>query len=251
MTEREGTLLGSVQRAIALVDIVANAQRPLPVKAVAQSAGLTLGTSYNIVRTLVHEGFLVHEPDGLVLGPRFSGLLTDQRDGVILARVRSALRSVSEELGATAYFSRLADGEVEVVDIVEAAQHPRVPFSVGVKDSAHATALGKRILSELNTDERLEYLSRHPLERFTPHTISDQSMLLQHLDAHPCASIDAEEYAIGLTCLAVPVRAPGLIGSLAISAPAGTAPADLSGLVEQMRSAASRLSLSVGVDRLG
>src|SRR5690606_209029 len=74
MTERGGTLLGSIQRAITLVDMVANAPRPLPVKALASSAGLSLGTTYNIVRTLVHEGYLAREPDGLVLGKRFPSL---------------------------------------------------------------------------------------------------------------------------------------------------------------------------------
>ena len=50
------TLISSIQRALKLVDIVANATRPLPVKAIAQLTGLSLGTTYNITRTLVHEG---------------------------------------------------------------------------------------------------------------------------------------------------------------------------------------------------
>ncbi|WP_354497792.1 IclR family transcriptional regulator [Mycetocola sp. 2940] len=251
MTERDGTLLGSVQRAIALVDIVANAQRPLPVKVIARQAGLTLGTTYNIVRTLVHEGFLTHEPDGIVLGPRFPGLFPQETDGVFLARIRTALRAISEDLGAAACFSRWRDGEIEAVDLVEYPQHPRLEFWVGLQHSAHATALGKRILGDLETEDRLDYLSRHPLETFTPNTIGDRTVLLQQLDAHRCASVDVEEYLVGFNCLAVPVQAPGLIGSLAITAPADSAPVDVAQLVKRMQAAASRLSLSVAADRLG
>lgn len=250
-TDRDGTLLGSVQRAIALVDIVANAQRPLPVKVIARTSGLTLGTTYNIVRTLVHEGILTREPDGIVLGPRFPALLPQDTDGVFLARIRAALRAISEDLGATAYFSRWADGEVEAVDLVQHPRHPPVDFRVGVQRSAHATALGKRILGDLDPEDRLDYLSRHPLETFTPNTIGDRTVLLQQLDAHRCASVDVEEYLLGFNCLAVPVQAPGVLGSLAISAPADSAPIDVAHLVKRMQAAASRLSLNVAVDRLG
>ena len=248
-TERDGTLLGSVQRAIALVDIVANAQRPLPVKVIARTSGLTLGTTYNIVRTLVHEGFLAQEPDGIVLGPRFPSLLPQEGDGVFLARVRSALRAVSEDFDATACFSRWTDGEIEAVDIVEHPKHPRSDFWVGLQDSAHATALGKRILGDLDAEDRLDYLSRHPLEKFTPNTIGDRTVLLNQLEAHRCASVDVEEYLVGFNCLAVPVLAPGMIGSLSISAPADGAPVDVAQLVKRMQSAAKRLSLSVATDR--
>ena len=137
------TLISSIQRALKLVDIVANATRPLPVKAIAPLAGLSLGTSHNITRTLVHEGYLATEPDGLVLGARFPGLRPGDADGVFLARGRQTLRSVTDELGATAYLSRCKDGEVQILDIVDAVESPRVELWVGIVDSAHATALGK------------------------------------------------------------------------------------------------------------
>ncbi len=42
--EHHETLISSVQRALKLVDSVAKAARPLPVKAVARVSGLSLGT---------------------------------------------------------------------------------------------------------------------------------------------------------------------------------------------------------------
>lgn len=248
--EQDGTLLGSVQRALLLVDIVANASRPLPVKALARTSGLTLGTAYNIVRTLVYEGYLRSEPDGLVLGHRFPSLRAREEDGVFISRVRATLRSVTEELGATAYLSRFTDGEVHLIDVVDAANSPRVEVWVGLDNSAHASALGKRILGELAGPERLDYLSRHPLEKLTPNTILDQRVLLRQLDEHRCAAVDQEEYMLGFNCLAVPVRAPGVIASLAISAPADAAPVDVLAVLERMQASAARLSLELGADGL-
>ncbi|UPL15106.1 IclR family transcriptional regulator [Microbacterium galbinum] len=249
--EAEPTLIGSVQRALRLVDIVANSPRPLPTKMLAAITGLTPGTTYNLVRTLIHEGYLSAEPDGLVLGARFP---TFQREidtrGVFLARVRAALRSVTDEVGATAYLSRYDDGEMHLIDIVDAEQNPRVELWVGLQSSGHATALGKQILAELPDDDRLDYLSRHRLEELTPRTISDRRTLLTQLEHSPGWTLDHEEYVIGATCVAVPVIAPNVTASLAISLPSDQAIVDRE-LVAKLQRAARRLSIQLGADALG
>lgn len=252
---REPTLIGSVQRALSLVDIVANEPRPVPVKALARTAELSLGTTYNLVRTLVHEGYLAYEPDGVVLGTRFPGF-SDVRDhrGVFLVRVREALHEVTGATGVTAYLSRYTDGEVHLVDIVDSQRSPRVELWVGLHESAHATALGKLILAQLEPEERLDYLSRHSLGSLTPHTISDRRVLLQQLERPAEWMADREEYAIGQTCVAVPVSAPGVTASLAVSVPLESEhidEAELARLAQQMRGIAGRLSLQLGADRFG
>lgn len=247
--EAEPTLIGSVQRALRLVDIVANSPRPMPVKTLSAVTGLTTGTTYNLVRTLIHEGYLTSEPDGLVLGTRFPAFQseTDAR-GVFLARVRAALRTVTDEVGATAYLSRYHDGEMHLVDIVDAVRNPRIELWVGLDASAHATALGKQILADLSDDERLDYLSRHRLEELTPRTISDRRTLLTQLEHSPGFAVDQEEYAIGNTCVAVPVIAPNVMASLAISLPSEHV-VDR-GLVTRMQQTARRLSLQLGAEVL-
>lgn len=244
----EPTLIGSVQRALRLVDIVANSPRPLPPKMLAAITGLTPGTTYNLVRTLIHEGYLAAEPDGLVLGTRFPTFQheIDSR-GVFLARVRTALRAVTDEIGATAYLSRYDDGEMHLVDIVDAERNPRVELWVGLQSSAHATALGKQILAELTDDDRLDYLSRHALEELTPRTISNRRTLLMQLEHSTGWVVDQEEYIIGATCVAVPVIAPHLTASLAISLPADQAVVDRS-LVSKLQRTARLLSLQLGAD---
>lgn len=248
--EAEPTLIGSVQRALRLVDIVANSPRPLPAKMLSSITGLTPGTTYNLVCTLVHEGYLSAEPDGLVLGGRFPAFQQqiDSR-GVFLARVRAALRAVTEDVGATAYLSRYADGEMHLVDIVDAVRNPRIELWVGLHASAHATALGKQILAALSEEDRLDYLSRHRLEELTPPTISDRRTLLTQLEQTPGWAIDREEYAIGATCVAVPVVAPGVTASLAVSLPADRAVVNRR-LVSNLQRTARRLSLQLGADAL-
>lgn len=249
--ERSQTLIASVQRALTLVDIVANAPRPVPVKTISRVSGLSLGTAYNIARTLIHEGYLSSEPDGLVLGHRFPGLQPSDDEGVFLAKTRNTLRAVTEELGVTAYLSRYDDGEVQVVDIVDAVASPRVELWVGINRSAHATALGKQILAELSTEERLDYLSRHPLEELTPHTISNRRALLSQLERADGSTMEHQEYALGYTCIAVPVLAPGVLASLAISLPHGQPTGRVEDSVRELQSAALRLSVKLGTEHYG
>lgn len=208
------------------------------------------GTTYNLVRTLVHEGYLSSEPDGVVLGARFPSFQQQIGSrGVFLARVRAALREVTEDVGATAYLSRFDDGEMHMVDIVDAVRNPRIELWVGLQSSAHATALGKQILAELPEADRLDYLSRHRLPELTPRTITDRRALLTQLERSPGWTIDQQEYAIGATCVAVPVIAPGVIASLAISLPADGAVVDRT-LVSTLQRTARRLSLQLGADVL-
>lgn len=243
------TLIGSIQRALWLVDLVASASRPLSPKQISSVLGLSLGTTYNIIRTLVHEGYLAQEPDGIILGAGHPVLSGAADDGVILSQVRQGLRDITLELGATSYLSRYDDGEVTIVDIADVPNAPRTELWVGISQSAHATALGKQILSELTPHERKDYLYRHPMEELTQHTIKDAHLLLTELEQPAPARLDRQEYAIGLTCVAVPVLAPGTIASLAISLPTEKVK-DLDSVVARLKAAAGTLSLVYGTDAL-
>ena len=237
----EPTLIASVQRALHLVDCVAAAVHPVTAKSLARHLDLSLGTTYNLARTLVHEGYLSAEHDGYVLGPQFPAL-TSSRDGVAVAHGREILKAVRDELKVPAYLTRYDDGEISIIDIVDDRTCPRLDLWVGVQDSAHATAFGKQILASLGPEDRLDYLSRHAMADLTPHTISDPRVLLHALERCATITVDHQEYALGYTCVAVPVVTPTMIGAIAVSAPA-----ERQGQVESravtLQRAAGRLSL--------
>ncbi|MCK6210871.1 helix-turn-helix domain-containing protein [Georgenia sp. EYE_87] len=68
------TLIHSVVRALNLLDAVGAAGGPVPAKRLARTVGLPLATTYHLLRTLVHEGYLARTPDGYVLGERVDAL---------------------------------------------------------------------------------------------------------------------------------------------------------------------------------
>ena len=76
MTSTEMSLVRSLQRGLHIVNVVA-AEGPLHAKRIARSVTLPLPTTYHLLRTLVHDGYLVRLDDGAyVLGDRFRRELT-------------------------------------------------------------------------------------------------------------------------------------------------------------------------------
>lgn len=242
----EPTLIGSVQRALHLMDAVAMVDGPVTAKVLARQTGQQLSTTYHLLRTLVHEGYLQRSEGGYLLGDRISALSTKSRGQLIASRARPTLRMLHDELGVASYLAFYEDGEIELADIVDSPAAPRVDLWVGFHDASHATAIGKCILACLPDDERQDFLSRHELNDLTPRTITDPRALVEHLQRNPRYAIDREEYATGTVCVAAPITQPELIGAVALSMPARKLPEVLANR-KSIGRAAHRVGLALAV----
>jgi len=218
----EPTLIVSVQRALNLLDSVGEADRPLPAKTLARRTGLPLPTAYHLLRTLVHEGYLRRvEGLGYVLGDRMVELSSRPGTGAArMATFHPILTGLHQEIAAAAYLSVFDNGKVTLVDVVDSPAAPRVDLWVGFEDAAHATALGKAVLSALDEAARREYVASHRLADLTPHTITDQRLLLRQLEVAGDYTFDHEEYALGTACVAAAVPSRSIIAAIAVSVPA-------------------------------
>ncbi|MFI9586075.1 IclR family transcriptional regulator [Streptomyces sp. NPDC052236] len=217
------TLITSVQRAFRLMEAVGAHEGGAPAKQLAREAGLPLATTYHLLRTLTHDGYLRKLDDGgFVIGDKLHLLHAGSRGQALLTRIRPTLAALRDELSAAAYLTFYEDGEIRVAEIIDGPRAPRVDLWVGFEDAGHATALGKCVLRELDDESRNDYLSRHSLADLTPRTITRRSELLRQLDAsHPAPGItDLEEYSLGTVCVAVPVYSGDRLGSLGVSLPA-------------------------------
>ncbi len=224
MVEGEPTLIESVRRALHLLDLVPtidviSTDRPVSAKVLARRAGLAQPTAYHLLRTLVHEGYLDRvEGHGYVLGCRVAALAG--RPGgptARAARFRPILRESHDELTAAAYLAVLADGEITVIDIVDSPAAPRADLWVGFHEAAHATALGKAVLSTVDDATRRGYLADHDLPDLTPRTVTDRRVLLRQFEAVEGYALDREEYALGTACVAAPVPSPSMVAAVAVS----------------------------------
>jgi DNA-binding IclR family transcriptional regulator len=214
------TLIQSVQRALRLLEVIAEHHGRAHPKEIARAAGLSLTTTYHLLRTCAHEGWLQRLDDGsYVLGHRIDLVREHGTAARGLAHARPALEWLRDELCGAVYLARYLDGEIVVAEIVDSARAPRIDLWVGIHDAGHATALGKCILGQLAATDREDYLARHPLHDLTPRTVVDRRRL--QLPPPGDIAVDDGEYAIGVSCLAAAVvTAGGPLGAVGIvSAP--------------------------------
>ncbi len=237
------TLINSVVRALNLLDTVGAEPGPVTAKRLARLVDLPLPTTYHLLRTLVHEGYLDREDGGYVLGDRVSTLATRRLDADPGGRAHRVLRGLHDELGAAAYLSVLDDGCIRLVDVADSPDAPRTDMWVGFQDAAHATALGKAVLAALPDGARQDYLASHPLVDLTARTQTSRRLLLEELAHSPLLTVDREEYAVGTTCLAVPVPSRTLTAAVAISVPVSRS-RQVVGAERALRRAARLIALS-------
>ena len=238
------TLIQSVQRALRLLELLAARGGRARAKELARASGLPLATTYHLLRTCAHEGWLQRLDDGsYVLGHRIDVVRRRGSTARGVAHARPALEWLRDALGGAVYLAGYVDGEVVVAEIVDSVRAPRIDLWVGLHDAAHATAIGKCILGQLSADERSDYVARHPLRDLTPRTVVDPRRL--ELPAQGGVAVDDGEYAIGVSCLAAAVATgsgPGAVG--VVTTPRGVGrPADRQTLV----AAAGRVSRALAL----
>jgi IclR family transcriptional regulator, acetate operon repressor len=212
---RQPTLINSVQRALHVLEEVASSGEPLSAKVLAGRLGLALGTTYHLLRTLAHEGYVLHLPDGRwTVGDRTMHMHQPSGLPGALRRSRSVINEAASSLASTMYVATWRDGEVDIAEVVDVPGCRRLDLWVGMRDAVHATALGKAILMALDEETRNTFVHSHQLPALTRHTLVSRTDLLQSVSHGPIAT-DREEYTPGIACIAVPTRlgdAPAAIG---------------------------------------
>ncbi len=211
------TLIHSVQNAFHLIETLVGLGGLANVKELSHASGLSLTKTYHLVRTLMHEGYLGRNADGqFFLSGAWDSLGNKQPFAVMMSRARPMLRQLRDDAHAQVYLAGFIDGEMEILEYVAAPREDALDLWVDFRDSAHATAIGKAILGSLSTEARDDYFSRHPLESLTPNTITERDQLEQELHGRAGLTIDAQEYAPGIHCLAMPVLTSHFVGSLGL-----------------------------------
>jgi DNA-binding IclR family transcriptional regulator len=221
-----GPPVGSVARAVALLDAVAESDGGARVNELARRIGVNPSTASRLLSTLEAGGLLERAPEGpyrlglklVALSDRVLGQL-DVRE-----RARPWLSWLVEETGETATLSVPGGGEAITVDFVPSPSSVASLARLGRPSVAHATAAGKVMLAfgrAARPDEELT--------AFTERTITDPAFLARELDQIRAAAV-AE--AVGerepdLNALAAPVlgRADELVAILGLQGPAARLPA--------------------------
>jgi DNA-binding IclR family transcriptional regulator len=202
-----GRPVAAVERAIALLDVLADGVGPRGVNELARSLGASPSTISRLLGTLAESGLVEREPGSgrYRLGLRLAHWGTAAVAGRDLRDLaRPLLTELSELTGETATLSLAAGTEAVTADYVASSQTVLSQARIGRASVGHATAVGKVLLAY--RPDALAALPRE-LVRFTDATIVDRARLeadLAEVRARGYGEAN-EERELGLHAIAVPV----------------------------------------------
>jgi IclR family transcriptional regulator, acetate operon repressor len=201
----------SMLKGIVILEALAALQQPATLAQLMQITGMPKASLHRTLAIFEEAGLVTRDPGGRTYSPgrRLSNLAmsTLTHDTVAAVR-RTILRKLVVDLGETCNLAVLRRGELFYLDRVEANWALRLHLPPGTVLPPHCSASGKLLLAFKSDNERNKILENLPLQQFTDRTITDRDLLESELEriASTGYAVDNEEYVLGVSCVAVPVR---------------------------------------------
>lgn len=237
----------SVDRALQLLEHLADAGGSLRLADLQVASGLPLPTIHRLVRALAHNGYVRQEPSRRYsLGPRLIRL--GETAGRSLGSwALPRLAELVAEIGETANMAVLEGDAVVYVAQVPSAHSMRMFTEVGRRVSAHCTGVGKALLSQLPDESVRDLLRRTGMPAQTPRTLTDPGALLAELAEvrQQGWAVDDAEQEAGVRCVAVPIHGAPARSAVSISGPSGRITA---GRVSEIAPVIQRIAASLATD---
>lgn len=243
MSDRSPTANGagvvqSVDRALDLLEVLAEARTPTGIGELAVRTGLAQGTVHRLLRGLIVRGYVRRDAARKYSLGTAAHRMGDAAQRSFASTADGPLRRLVDLTGETANLAVLEGDDVVYLAQVSSPHPLRIFAEVGRHVRPHSTAVGKVLLADLPEADVTALLGRTGLPRRTASTITSRPAFLAALDevrAQRWALDDGEEM-VGVRCLAVPVLVGERVAAaVSISAPAERfADVDPPALAEQM-----------------
>ncbi|MEV6951001.1 IclR family transcriptional regulator C-terminal domain-containing protein [Streptomyces sp. NPDC051183] len=212
----------SAMRVLDVLDVIASAGRPVDSERIRTRTSLPHRVLEQLLLWLCGQGLVERLPDASYMaGPLLKMMSTEPgpvRPQSILHRALGRLR---DTVDAAVYLGTYEQGEVSITHCADGPSAPRVQEWVDFRAAAHASAVGKSLLHQLDFDSRMDHLARRKAVQLTPRTITEPSALFRSIDHHgpQAVQFDLLEYSGEEVCVAVPLGIGGQAGCVALSLP--------------------------------
>ena len=242
----------SVERAFAILEVVAAHSDGIGVTEVAKKVDLPKSTAFRLLSTLEDldavERLDDEDQDGFRLGSKIIELVSKAPFTQHLVTVaRPYLLELAELTGESVGLGTPDGDQVHFVDHVQSQHLVQVSDWTDTRMPLHATASGKLFLASWSEKALNRYLKR-PLNRFTSDTTTDPDQLRRELDQIRSQGyvIISNEYEDGLVSMAAPVIGEGNkpVGAVGVYGPAYRFPPDNKAdeVIKQLLDTTNRIS---------
>lgn len=249
------TIVQSVDRALAIMEIIAAAGGVETLNNISAVSGLNVSTCHHLIATLSKRNYVVRAEGrgAYALGPQIQTLASAFRsEEDLLRRAQPWIDRVNEVTGETVHLATIQGDDLVTLVKRDARHAVRVDSGmIGKSAAAHATATGKALLAWMKTSDVERILAGKGMRAFTPKTITDAAVLFRELSDIRAEgfSMDREEFQPHVVCIGAAIIGPHgqAIGSISASTPIMRADDNHLGLMRQeVMGAAQALSTGLG-----
>ncbi len=202
---------GSLARGLRLIEILAEASRPLSLADIANLSDFDTSTTHRLLQVLVNEGYALKD-DGakryLASPKSFFPLSLYHPLNVVRRDAEHTLISLRDELGETTGIVMFCFGERILLELAH-GRDPLTPYyGTWLSSPLHGSASGKVLLMSMPQSERQRLLRPGPYQAHTSKTITDPEALERELASFKETGyvVARDDAFIGLTALGAPIR---------------------------------------------
>jgi IclR family acetate operon transcriptional repressor len=214
----------ALERALDILDAFDIATPELTITKLAERTGLPKSTVIRLVSILVERRYLERpiDSESVRIGVRAFEVGSIYIQSTSLeAEARPIMARLAEETGQTANLGILDERDVVHLAVVHPDRPLRYWATVGKREGAHYTGLGKVLMAALNPEQLNRFLGAGPLIRKTERTLVDPATLRAEIGRvrKRGYGIDDEESNPGILCIAAPIvdHSGSVIAAVSIS----------------------------------
>jgi IclR family acetate operon transcriptional repressor len=212
MSKPDAPVVESVDRALRLLQELGGHGSGATLEELSAASGLPKSSVHRTLAALRGRGFVVQQDDGrYLIGSELLRVAFDFHERVDLRVVlRPVLTRLHEGLNETVHLGLLQGGDVVYLDKLESSHPITLTSTVGGRNPAHCTAVGKALLAWTYPEESLlrDWIAQQgTLVQRTAHTITSADALVREAERIRADGYarDMEESEVGVRCLAAPV----------------------------------------------
>ena len=214
-------MIQSIERAIAILEAMADAGGSARLQQLAQPLGLKTSTAHNILKTLNKMGY-VQRREGSTLYYLGERILTLTRvigdDDALRSRLRPCLNAIAEKTRETVFVAVPCGKEVYFLDAIESDRPLKAASPLGQRSPMAGSAIGMIFLAFIPR-LREALTSLHAEQRPAPMEAEIQQIYQQGY------ALDLEVFSADLNCVAIPWLDNGEVrAGIGISGPASRLP---------------------------
>ena len=202
--------INSIENAFSLLEVLAEYKKELGLTELCKKTSLPKGTVHRLLGTLKKLNYVTQNSQNhkYFLTFKFFKLTNALNDKISIEQITPYMRELSQRFNEAVSLAILDKDEIIYLYSVGSNNTLKLDLKIGSHQPAYCAALGRVLLANLSESTLNDYLNRIDLKAYTPYTITIQDHLKKELQLvkQQGYSVVSEEYILGVSCVAVPLK---------------------------------------------